>query len=496
MLRREHQREAANQLGIGNIITTMRLISASDWPVFVEQVSVVERILQEDPAGAYAHMDFPTRDRYRHSVEQLARGAKKEEPDVARRAVALAREGRASDPGNDRRHHVGYYLISRGRFRLEQDLGYPPTTGERVARFLFRHPALGYLGTMASSIALILATFISYAARNGASWPELLLVGVVALLPVSELAINLLNLLITTHVPPRQLPKLDMRAGIPASDRTMVVVPAIIDTPAHVESLVDDLEVRFFANRDPHLHFALLTDFRDASEREAPEDAALLTATKTAIESLNRRHGTDRFYLFHRTRSYNASERCWMGWERKRGKLHEFNRLLRGATDTSFAVQIGDSRVLPSVKYVITLDSDTQLPLETGRAMVGTLSHPLNRPRFDPTRAARHRGLRHSPAQGRGQHRQRQPHAVFTDLLRPRRHRSRTPPRCRTSIRTCSTRAATSARASTTSTPSRSRSADASPTTRCSATTCSRDRSRARRSAPTSTSSTTIRITI
>ena len=159
LLRREHQREAANQLAIGNIITTMRLISASDWPVFVEQVSVVERILQGDPAEAYGRMDFPTRDRYRHSVEQLARGAKKPEPEVARRAVALAREGRASHPDNDRRHHVGYYLISRGRFRLEEDLGYPPAAGERVSRFLFRHPALGYLGTMALSIALILLSF-------------------------------------------------------------------------------------------------------------------------------------------------------------------------------------------------------------------------------------------------------------------------------------------------------------------------------------------------
>ena len=385
LLRREHQREAANQLAIGNIITTMRLISASDWPVFVERVSVVERILQEDPAEAYARMDFPTRDRYRHSVEQLARGAKKPEPDVARRALALAREGRASHPNNDRRHHVGYYLISRGRFRLEEDLGYPPTAGERVSRFLFRHPALGYLGTMALSIALILVSLVLYAARNGATWPERLLVIAVAVLPVSELAISLLNLLITTHVPPRQLPKLDLRSGIPADDRTMVVVPAIIDSTAHIQTLVDDLEVRFFANQDERLHFALLTDFRDAAEREAPEDAALLSAAEIGIKILNTRHGADRFFLFHRSRTYNAGERCWMGWERKRGKLHEFNQLLRGATDTSYTAQIGDLTVLPGVKYVITLDSDTQLPLEAGRAMVGTLSHPLNRPRFDPS---------------------------------------------------------------------------------------------------------------
>jgi cyclic beta-1,2-glucan synthetase len=383
MLRREHQREASNQLAIGNIVTTMRLISAVDWPTFVDRVSVVERTLREDPAGAYARMDFPTRDRYRHSVEQLARGAKQSEEIVARRAVALAAEERWAHPENDRRHHVGYYLISRGRFRLEQELGYPPAAGERISRFLFRHPALGYLGAIAVTFGLFLTSLLSYAARHGATWPELLVVAAIAALPVSELAINLLNLLITTHVPPRQLPKLDLREGIPASDRTMVVVPAIIDTEAHVGSLVEDLEVRFFANRDPYLHFALLTDFPDAPSREMPADAALLDCARTAIERLNARHGPDRFFLFHRERQWNAAEQRWMGWERKRGKLHEFNRLLRGAAATSFTSQIGERDVLPSVRYVITLDSDTQLPLEAARALVGTLSHPLNRPRFD-----------------------------------------------------------------------------------------------------------------
>jgi cyclic beta-1,2-glucan synthetase len=383
ILRREHQREASNQLAIGNIITTMRLVSAGDWPVVVESVSVVERILRDDPAGAYGRMDFPTRDRYRHSVEQLAWGAKTAETAVAQRAVVLAREGRDADPHNDRRHHVGYYLISRGRFRLEKDLGYPPTIGDRIARFLFSHPVIGYLGAIAATISLVLASFLSYAARRGATWPELLAVALVVVIPVSELAINLLNLLITTHVPPRQLPKFDLRGGIPPDDRTMVVVPAIIDTKEHVKSLVDDLEVRFFANRDVRLHFALLSDFPDSPERIASGDDELLADVRAAIERLNASHGADRFFLFHRERRWNEGEKCWMGWERKRGKLHEFNRLLRGAADTGFVVQLGDLSVLPSVRYVITLDSDTQLPLEAGRALVGTLSHPLNRPRFD-----------------------------------------------------------------------------------------------------------------
>jgi cyclic beta-1,2-glucan synthetase len=384
MLRMEHQREAGDQLAIGNVITSMRLMSSVDWTRFFEQVSVVERVLRDDPPGAYGRMDFATRDRYRHSVEQLAKRAKQAEHDVARHVVDLAREAVRARPEADRTHHVGYYLISRGRFQLEQDLGYPVTARDWWSRFFFRHPALGYLGTLACMTTLSVASLVAYADRRGGSMGALWLVGVIVLLPAAELVISLVNLILTSQVPPRPLPKIDLRGGIPPEDRTFVVVPAIVDSEARLASLLDDLEVRFLANRDPHLHFALLTDFADADARERPEDHALLAAAKQRVDELNARHDPDRFFLFHRERQWNPREGCWMGHERKRGKLEEFNRLLRGATDTSFIVQHGDLRVLPSVRYVITLDSDTQLPMEAARRMVGTLSHPLNRPRFDP----------------------------------------------------------------------------------------------------------------
>ncbi|HEY7499928.1 MAG TPA: glucoamylase family protein [Vicinamibacterales bacterium] len=383
MLRLEHQREAADQLAIGNVITSMRLLSSIDWPLFFERVSLVERILREDPAGAYARMDFPTRDRYRHSVEELAKGSRVPEQDVARRAVEMARDAQINAPAHDRTHHVGYYLISRGRFRLEQAVGYPPTFRERLARFVYGHPALGYLGTIAASTAIAVAAFVAYAQRHGGSGIELWIVALVTMLPLSELAISLVNIVVTTQVTPRPLPKLDLRNGIPATDRTMVVVPAIVDSEERLQSLLDDLEVRFFGNRDPHLHFALLSDFADASEQAMPGDDALLEAALRKVDALNERHGADRFFLFHRARQWNPAEGIWMGRERKRGKLAEFNRLLRGATDTSFIVQHGDRSILPAIRYVITLDSDTQLPMEAGRRLVGTLSHPLNRPRFD-----------------------------------------------------------------------------------------------------------------
>jgi cyclic beta-1,2-glucan synthetase len=359
------------------------LLSSIDWPLFFDRVSVVEQILRGDPVGAYAEMDFPTRDRYRHSVEQLSKRSNEPEIGVAQRALALARTAQQNEPLHDRSHHVGYYLISRGRFVLERELRYPAHAGERLARFVFEHPALGYLGTIAVTIAVSVSSLVAYASRQGASIPELWLVALIALIPVSELAISLLNALLTSQIPPRQLPKLAMRAGIPALDRTIVVVPTIIDSVPRVETLLHDLEVRFLANRDPHLHFALLSDFPDAAQPSVPGDEELLQLARRRVDELNERHGADRFFFLHRERRWNARERCWMGWERKRGKLDEFNRLLRGATDTSFVVRHGEVSILGSIKYVITLDSDTRLPMEAARRLVGTLSHPLNRPRFD-----------------------------------------------------------------------------------------------------------------
>jgi cyclic beta-1,2-glucan synthetase len=384
MLRLEHQREAADQLAIGNVITSMRLLSSIDWTVFFERSSVVERILRGDPAGAYPLMDFPTRDRYRHAIEGLAKRSPLAELAVAEAVVAHAAAALREDPSHDRRHHIGYYLISRGRFELEPHIGYTPTVQERVARYFFAHPALAYLGTIAFFTALAIASLLAYAARHGASDIQLVLAAILALLPVSELVINIFHLVLTTQIPPRPLPKLRLRGGIPPNLRTMVVVPAIVDSAARVEELVDALEVRFLGNRDDNLHFALLTDFADADVATREGDDQLLAHVRAAVGALNDRHGSSRFFLFHRERRWNPGEDRWMGWERKRGKLVEFNRLLRGAADTSFVVRDGDVSVLPSVRYVITLDADTQLPMAAASRLIGTLAHPLNQPRFNP----------------------------------------------------------------------------------------------------------------
>ncbi len=384
MLRIEHQREATDQLAIGNVITSMRLASSVDWTLFFERVSLVEQVLREDPTDSYAHMDFPTRDRYRHAVEELSRRAETRESDVARAAVELAAAAKRDDPANDRRHHVGYYLISRGRFQLESQLRYRVPLRDRLARFTFKHPAVGYLGTIVTLTVVSVWSFLAYAYRHGATNAELVLVALVVFLPVSELVINLVHLIVTWQLRPRALPKLALRDGIPPTLRTIVVVPSIADSPARVDALMDDLEVRFLGNRDENLHFALLTDFVDAGSETRPEDEEILAHGRARASELNTRYGAGRFLFLHRARRWNPAEGRWMGWERKRGKLMEFNRLLRGATDTTFIVVPDELSTLRSVRFVITLDSDTQLPINAASRMVGTLAHPLNTPRFDP----------------------------------------------------------------------------------------------------------------
>ncbi len=380
LMRSESQREAARQLGIGNVIKSMRLLSSLDWPAFFEKVSLVERVLREDPARAYASMDFATRDRYRQTIEELARRARRGELDVARHSIALAADSQAEDA---RERHVGYYLISRGRAALERNIGYRLRIPTLVGRLAFRHPSVVYLGAVGSVLVLTIASLLAYAERHGASKFGLIAVAVLSLLPASELVINIVNRLITSTVTPRPLPKLSMQNGIPVENRTMVVVPTMLLSEAGIRELIHHLEIRFLANRDRHLHFAILSDFGDAQSEDMPEDQALVDLATQEIAILNEQYGSECFFLLHRGRQWNERERCWMGWERKRGKLQEFNRLLRGATDTSFRVQIGELSLLPSVRYVITVDTDTELPPDAARRLIGALAHPLNRPRFD-----------------------------------------------------------------------------------------------------------------
>ncbi|HEX2458229.1 MAG TPA: glucoamylase family protein [Vicinamibacterales bacterium] len=384
-IRSEGQHQAAEQAAMANLIGSLRLISTFDWSEFFESVSLVEQVLQRDPAGVYARMDFRSRDRYRHAVEELAEPTGDGQLRLARKSVERARQI-AEQTLDARGAHVGYHLIGAGRRAFEQSVAWVPNVRQRVRRLLFEYATPGYLGTIAAGTAVLLATAIAYGAWHGWRGTLLIVIAALGVVPASELTIQILQRVISRLIPPRRLPRLELD-GVPESARTMVIVPTIFDSVERVGELLAHVEVQALGNLDPHVHFAILSDFPDAPSEALPRDAEILAAARAGVEALNAAHAqgqSDRFFLFHRLRQWNAREGLWMGWERKRGKIEEFNRLLRGATDTSFAFHVGDLTVLPSVRYCITLDSDTRLPRDVARQLIGIITHPLNRARFDP----------------------------------------------------------------------------------------------------------------
>jgi cyclic beta-1,2-glucan synthetase len=386
-IRGEHQREAAAQVSVANVITSLRLCAELDWNQYVEAVSLVERVLQRDPAGVHGRMEFLSRDRYRQAVEELAERTGEAQVRVALRAVESARQAAETEGPTARVAHVGYHLIGKGRRDLEADVAWRPGLAKGLRRLIFAHASGVYLVAIALLTAALLGAGVSYVRYLGGSIREQIAVALLLLVPANEVALALIQRLVARFAPPRRLPRLDFTRGIPDHARTLVVVPTLLTSVGGVEGLIEHLEILALGNLDPLIHFAILGDYGDAAAREMPDDATILTAARRGIEALNARLGEgrgDRFFLFHRSRQWNPAESVWMGWERKRGKLEELNRLLRGATDTSFDVQVGDLSVLQSVRYCITLDSDTRLPRDAAKKLVGIIAHPINRPHFDP----------------------------------------------------------------------------------------------------------------
>ena len=384
-IRAEGQHEAAQQASVANLITSLRLIATFDWSEFFESVSLVEQVLQRDPAAVYARMDFRSRDRYRHAVEELAAPTGEGQLLLALKCVECARQAHAR-AADARAAHVGYHLIGGGRRAFEIGIAWRPNVTLRLRRLFFAWATLLYVGSIALGTAVLVGGALAYAAAHGWSGARLLIVALLTLVPATEVAIQLIQRVISYLIPPRRLPRFELDV-VPPSARTMVIVPTLFDSVERVHDLLSHLEVQALGNLDPRLHFAILSDFLDAETETEPQDKEILEAATRGIAALNAKHadaGSDRFFLFHRMRQWNEREGLWMGWERKRGKIEEFNRLLRGATDTSFTVMVGDLSVLPDIKYCITLDSDTRLPRGIARELIGIITHPLNRASFNP----------------------------------------------------------------------------------------------------------------
>jgi len=372
-------------------VRVLRLLAEIDWRTFVQRTSAVEAVLRRDPLGVYVAMDFDSRDTYRKEVESLAWATDRPEPEVARLAVELAAEGLAAARGDDRREgHVGYYLVDKGRIRLEGRVGYRPRGLDRLRAALLRHPALAYLGSVAATSVLPLA--VGFALATPRVRPAARVLGtVLAAVPVVSLSVAFTNRWVGRMLSPRPLPKLDLEGGVPAELRTAVVMPALVASRDDFDRLLAQLELHHLSCPDPSLAFVLLSDHVDAPERH--DDAELLAHAESVVRALNLKYArpdsgsgpvAGPFHVLHREARWNDRESRFMGWERKRGKLEELNRLLRGDLTTSFKHHIGDPAGLRGVRFVITLDADTQLPMGAARKLIGFAAHPLHTARIDP----------------------------------------------------------------------------------------------------------------
>ena len=367
---------------VRSCITSLRMLAVQDWMDFFESLSRVDAILRLDPANVYPAMDFDTRNSYREVIERLAHLTAQAEEDVTQRTIALSQEAASGS----RRSHVGYFLVGDGRRQLEAWFHYRPTGRLAVQRWLLDHPTLTYMVGMGLLTFFVIFVLALYAAPTGATFLQILGLCLLAFLPGTAIATSIVNWVITNSLTPRILPRMDFREGIPNSYQAMVVIPTLLTNADEIDSLLQQLELHYLRNADPALFFALLTDYTDAPSQHMPTDAGLISRARAGIAALNAKYRQDTppFYLFHRERQWNPAQGSWIGWERKRGKLVEFNRLLRGDDATSYTVQIGDLSVLPQIRYVITLDADTILPEGSACRLVATLAHPLNRAEFDP----------------------------------------------------------------------------------------------------------------
>ncbi len=378
----EIQREASDRVSVSNCIESFRFIDAMDWRKFVESMSVLERALGNDPSKAYSAMDFATRDRYRHVVEMIARNSPLSEKKVALMAVSLSGK-RAEVKGSDSSEaHVGYFLVDNGLPELERSAQMHRSLRAMLRDLGHSHPLFLYLASIVLITVLVIAGVLAQVGAFGATDWVLVLVGVILVLPASSLAIALVNFAAAIAIQPRALLRMDFSKGIPGDMKTLVVLPAVLFDLDEVDELLEGIEVRYLANRDPNLYFGLLTDLKDAPQEMMPGDDLLLKKAKEGIDDLNEKYQCNPIFLFHRSRRWSPQEQAWMGHGRKRGILEELNALLLGKPDSSLISITRETSSLPRIRYIIALDADILMPHGSAKLLVGALAHPLNRPRY------------------------------------------------------------------------------------------------------------------
>ncbi|HOR85879.1 MAG TPA: glucoamylase family protein [Bacillota bacterium] len=363
----EHKEQASRQVSMGNSITSLRFISTLDWKIVFETLSQVEQILRQDPSGIYLNMDFLSRDNYRHEVEKLSKKYKVSEIKIAKKLIECAEESEK---------HIGYFLFREDKEQLLTKIGHSGTAVNSSVTL--------YLLSIVSITAVIMLLLLNYSYKEGATGlGTLLLIALAVLIPSSDIAVSTTNWIFMHIKPPAFLPKLELKEGIPADAATVVIMPTLLTNGCSAVKLLLKLEEYYLANREENLYFALLGDYKDNDRERAAGDKEIIETANKKVKELNNKYNSDKFFFLHRKRAFNEAQNRWMGWERKRGALYDFNELLLSGKSKPFERIEGNIGVLKGIKYVITIDADTKLSIETARKLLGTITHPLNRAVID-----------------------------------------------------------------------------------------------------------------
>lgn len=390
---KEHSEQTVRKGSIGNCIISLKYISSSNWVDIFEALSKVENVLRSDPNGTYNFMDLSSKNYYRKRLEELALEFDVSEKHVANKVVELSK--RAMEEKEDindvkckRNCHVGYYIIGEGLKELEKEIGSKKTFGRRIGILIKRNPLALYIGSVGILTILICVIFSGYIFSEVLRFKAVIAaIGALTLvIPAADVSVNFINWILNHVFKPSFFPRIELKDSISVEYSTMVVIPALLPDEKRAVALINNLEVYYLSNRENNLYFALAGDYKDSDSKDMAGDEKIVSTAIDRVNELNRKYskdGNDIFYFFHRHRQFNERQKKWMGWERKRGALVEFNAMLLGSKKTSYTITSKDSSKLPKVKYVITLDADTILPLGTAKKLVGTMVHPLNMPEVD-----------------------------------------------------------------------------------------------------------------
>ena len=380
VIKKEHFDIAVRKVSIGNSITSIKQIQRINFLEIFEKINGVEEILKQDPAEEYSKMDSNTKDYYRNKIKEMSKKTKISEIYIAKKILELAKENKV----NGKKSHIGYYIIDKGIEKTYQELQYKSVKSLSNETKQKIYIITNWLLSIAFTI--MISSILNIYIRNIGIF---ILNLFIFLIPVSEIVVQIVQYVLSKIVKPKPIPKIDFSKGIDKENTCMVIIPTIVKNKEKVKELMNKLEVFYIANKSPNIYFTLLGDCQESSMKEETSDNEVMEAGIKLAEELNKKYMQENqfpiFHFIYRKRQWNEKENCYLGWERKRGMITQFNEYLLGNINNPFRMNTIENYkdCIPKIKYVITLDADTDLILNSAFELIGAMAHILNKPVVD-----------------------------------------------------------------------------------------------------------------